>query len=69
MKNLNLDWYFYTPTDDDDPCCHLTATLDGKVVYSATRYTEEECYHELMEKLGYNVTEEYDWEGNHEDSD
>lgn len=69
MNNLNLDWYFYTPTDDDDPCCHLTATLDGKVVYSATRYTEEECYAELFKALGFNFNESYDWEGNHEDSD
>ena len=67
MEELNLDWYFYTPTDDDDPCCHLTATLEGEVVYSATRYTKEECYYELLGELGYKVTEDYDWEGSHED--
>ena len=67
MKELNLDWYFYAPTEDDDPCTHLTATVEGKVVYSATRWTEDECYHELLEKLGYHVTEDYDWEGAHED--
>ncbi len=69
MEKLILDWYYYTPTEDDDPTVHLTATLGGEVVYSATRFTPEECYTELLKELGYYVEESHDWEGNNEDSD
>lgn len=70
MKNLTLFWDHFTPTDDDDPTFRLTAILDGKPIYIADRFTPEECYTELLEKLGYNVEEEHWWEGeeNYEDS-
>lgn len=70
MKNLNLFWDHFTPTDDDDPTFHLTAVLDDEPIYTAVRFTPEECYTELLEKLGYNVEEEHWWEGeeNYEDS-
>lgn len=69
METLQLDWFYYTPTEDDDPTVHLTATLAGDVVYSATRFTPEECYTELLKELGYLVEESHNWEGNNEDSD
>ena len=70
MKNLKLFWDHYTPTDDDDPTYYLTAVLDGETIYTATRFTPEECYTELLEKLGYSVEEDHWWEGeeNYEDS-
>lgn len=68
MKNLVLDWYYYTPTEDDDPCTHLTAMRDGEVIMSVTRFTPEECYTELLEHLGYDVKEYHTWEGGDEDS-
>lgn len=70
MKNLKLFWDHYTPTDDDDPTFHLTAVLDDEPIYTALRFTPEECYTELLEKLGYKVEEEHWWEGeeNYEDS-
>lgn len=70
MKNLKLFWDHYTPTDDDDPTFHLTAVLDDEPIYTALMFTPEECYTELLEKLGYNVEEEHWWEGeeNYEDS-
>jgi hypothetical protein len=70
MKNLKLFWDHFTPTDDDDPTFRLTAILDGKPIYIADRFTPEECYTELLEKLGYSVEEEHWWEDeeNYEDS-
>lgn len=68
MKNLVLDWYYYNPTEDDDPCVRLTAMLDDKVIMSVTRFTPEECYTELLERLGYGVKEYNTWEGDDEDS-
>ena len=62
MKNLKLFWDHYTPTEDDDPTFHLTAVLDDEPIYTAVRFTPEECYTELLEKLGYNVEEEHWWE-------
>lgn len=62
MKNLKLFWDHYTPTDDDDPTYHLIAVLDGETIYTAIRFTPEECYMELLEKLGYNVEEDHWWE-------
>lgn len=62
MKNLKLFWDHYTPTDDDDPTYHLTAVLDDEPIYTAVRFTPEECYTELLEKLGYNVEEDHWWE-------
>lgn len=68
MENLVLDWYYYTPTEDDDPCTRLTAMRDGEVIMSVTRFTPEECYTELLEHLGYAVKEYHTWEGEDEDS-
>lgn len=62
MKNLKLFWDHYTPTEDDDPTFHLTAVLDDAPIYTAVRFTPEECYTELLEKLGYKVEEEHWWE-------